>query len=310
MKVSITGLILSKKGKLHLLMKNNIFNKNTKQSASKGARLGIFIYLFLAITKLSGGLFMDSPSIYADGLNNLTDTISSLAVFIGLYLAKKPTDDDHHFDHNKYEPIASFLVSIIMTTIGLNVIQSAIVRYLNKDISSPDLKVLWISLISIILLYITYRYIKFLAKETQSIGLRATSKDMFNDILISISTVIGTCAAHFQYPILDVAVSILVGIAILLSALSLIKDTTYHLSDGFNKDDLLKFEEAILAHPQIHSVPQIRARISGTKVYVDIIIKIDGQLTVTESHRITEEVELILSSLYDVADTDVHVEPY
>lgn len=291
-------------------MKNFKETNTSNKLASYGARLAIYVYLLLAVSKLTTGTFFNSASVFADGLNNLSDIISNLAIFIGLYISNKPKDDDHHFDHNKYEALASFIVAIIMTNIGFDVIKAGILRFINKDFPIVNINILWVSILSSIILFFCYKYIQNIAKETNSLGLKASSQDMLNDIVISASTILGTLSARFGYPMIDTLIAICVGILTIFSAIDILKKSSFVLSDGFNKEDLTKYKQAILSHPKIYNVPKIRARISGIKVYVDVIIEIDGHLTVTESHKITEDVEQILKSEFNVDDTDVHVEPF
>lgn len=287
-------------------------NKSTlfADKASKGAALGILIYLFLASVKIGGGLLFNSSSVFADGLNNFSDIIASLAVFIGLFISHRPKDHNHHFDHNKYETLASFIVALLMFNIGLTVISSGIQQFRDGHLVIPNAKVLWIASLSSLVLFLTYRYLHYLARQTGSIGLKATAADMFNDILITLSTVIGTIISGLGYPVVDILISIMVGIFTMVSAYAIIKDSTYVLSDGFDAEELERFRLAILRHPLVRSVPKIRARLSGALVYVDVVIEIDGNLSVIESHKITEELEQILTYKFGINDTDVHVEPY
>ena len=301
-------MLNKEKGRYQMFNQSN--SNKSQPSASFGARLGIFIYILMASSKILGGLFFDSPSVYADGLNNLSDVFSSLAIFIGLFIAQRPKDDDHYFDHHKYESLASFIVAMLMANIGIDVIRSAINRFIQKDFPNPDLKVMWISVLSSIILFITYKYLKAIATKNRSLGLRATAQDMFTDVMISLSTIIGTLAANRGYASIDIFIAILVGLLTIYSAFTIIKDSTFILSDAFNKEDLLKYQVAVEKHPRVKKVRAIRARRSGVNIYVDVVVEIDGALSVTESHTITEEIEIILNRLYQVYDTDVHVEPY
>ena len=93
--------------------------------AARGAFVGIVVYLIISSLKLGAAYFVHSASLRADGLNNLTDIISSILIFIGLRIARKPADEDHYFGHSKFEPLASFATSLIMFTVGLEVIKSS-----------------------------------------------------------------------------------------------------------------------------------------------------------------------------------------
>ncbi|MBR7927830.1 cation transporter [Aerococcaceae bacterium zg-ZUI334] len=285
------------------------YQKNTT-IAAQGAAIGICVYLILAILKLIAGHYFHSISLHADGLNNLSDIFTSLSVFVGLQLSKKPADDDHHFDHSKFETLASFITAVIMFTIGFEVFTSSISRLITQDYIQTDLKAIYVSLISMIVLSLTRQYIKKMAIKTKSLGLKATVADMRNDLIISIGTLIGAMGTKINLPFLDTVISVIVSLLIIRTAFDIFKESSFVLSDGFDKEELQKYHASIIKHPRVFNVPNLRARLSGNKIYVDVTIEIDGNLSVIESHNITEDIERILSYNYSVYDCDVHVEPY
>ena len=84
------------------------------EHASKGALVSVSVYLLVSALKLLAAFYFHSAALRADGLNNLTDILSSILIFIGLKFAMQPADQDHHFGHTKYESIASFVTSVVM----------------------------------------------------------------------------------------------------------------------------------------------------------------------------------------------------
>ena len=64
------------------------------KQAEKGAIVSIIAYIVLAMLKLGVGSYANSKALYADGLNNFTDTIASVAILIGLRLSRKPADNE------------------------------------------------------------------------------------------------------------------------------------------------------------------------------------------------------------------------
>ncbi|MGO4937996.1 cation diffusion facilitator family transporter [Fundicoccus sp. Sow4_H7] len=285
-------------------------NRNdSSKEASKGSLAGIIVYLFLAVTKISSANLFHSSTMLADGLNNLTDTISSITIFVGLWLANRPADKNHHFGHNKYEPIASFLISLLMFIVGYDIINSGVQRFRTQEFLVSDVTIIWITLFSALVLFLTYLYIKNIAVKTRSMGLTATAKDMRNDILISLSTVVSTVASTNGYPIVDTIIAIGVGILIIKAAIEVFLESTFILSDGFDQELLNEYRIFILKHPKVLEVSEIRGRLSGQMVYLDVTIKIDGHLSVTESHHVTEEIEQVLAYKFNIFDADIHVEP-
>jgi len=70
---------------------------NGLKLAERGARVSIIAYIILSVLKLGVGYISGSKALTADGLNNTTDIVSSLAVLIGLIISRKPADDDHTY---------------------------------------------------------------------------------------------------------------------------------------------------------------------------------------------------------------------
>ena len=91
--------------------------KTSFKIATQGAMISIFVYLFLAISKLVVANIFQAGSLKADGLNNLTDIFSSAFVLLGIYFASRPADREHRFGHEKYELLASFVVSLMMLSL-------------------------------------------------------------------------------------------------------------------------------------------------------------------------------------------------
>ena len=86
-------------------------------------------------------------------------------------------------------------------------------------------------------------------------------------------------------------------------------EATFSLSDGFDERNLKAYEKAILEIPKVTRVKKQRGRSYGSNVYLDIVVEMNPDLSVYESHAITEQIEEVLSKRFSVYDTDVHVEP-
>lgn len=277
--------------------------------AERGAVLSIVTYLFIATLKLIIANYSGSSALRADGLNNTTDTIASIAVLIGLRLARRPPDDNHTYGHWKAETVASMVTSFIMLAVGLEVLISAVKHLFAPERNSPDLIAGYVGLFSSIVLMAIYMYNNKLAKKQKSKSLQAASKDTFNDSLISLSTAIAIFASNFNMPWLDSVMAIIVSLIILKTAFEIFRESAFELSDGFNENDLKEFKQTILTLPEVLEVESIKGRTYGTIIHVDVIIKTNPEMTVKRSHELTEQVEQLLADDFGVFDTKVHVEP-
>ena len=152
----------------------------------RGARISIIAYVILSALKLTIGYLSNSEALKADGLNNSTDIIASVAVLIGLMLSRKPADEDHLYGHWRSETVASLIASIIMVAVGLNVLINAGRSIIYFKAQTPDITAAATGLICAVAIYFVYRYNKKIAVLIKSSALMAAAKDNLSDAWVSI----------------------------------------------------------------------------------------------------------------------------
>ncbi|MFO8068389.1 MAG: cation diffusion facilitator family transporter [Alkalibacterium sp.] len=277
--------------------------------AEQGAKVSIGVYVILAVVKIAVGFFLRSTSLSADGLNNLTDVLSSVTVLVGLRTARIPADHNHPYGHWKAEPIASLITSFIMLFVGFQVFQNSLVRLYSGELVPPNRLAAIVAIVSAVVLLFLYRYNLILAKEAKSTGLKAVAQDNLADSLTSMATAIAIIGASFGWVWLDSLMASVVALIIIKTGIGIFKESTFSLSDGFKDKQLSLYKSEIQTIPEVISVASIKARMYGANTYVDVTILVDGDMTVQESHDVTENIEKILYEQFDVMHTDVHVEP-
>lgn len=279
------------------------------KQAERGAILSIITYILLSTSKLVFGKLFFSQALFADGLNNFTDVLSSILVFIGLKISQKPADKNHPYGHWKFETLASLMTSFLMCIIGLEVIRDAWGHFKSPVQEQPSLITAIIGGISALLMFGVYRYNHSLAIKIHSLGLKAAAKDNLSDALTSLSTSIAILAAKLSFSWLDGVMAIIVGMMILKTAFDIFKESSFQLTDGFEPEEMKAYKPIILAHPEIKTIEEIKARRYGSNIYLDLTVCMDPNLTVWRSHEITEELELELEEQFGITFVDIHVEP-
>jgi cation diffusion facilitator family transporter len=275
----------------------------------RGAIISIIAYLFLSAVKLAVGHMAGSEALKADGLNNVTDIIASIAVLIGLRLSQRPADDDHPYGHWKAESVASLVASFIMMAVGLKVFYEAILNVFNGQVHSPDLISAWTGLFCAIVMYIVYRYNKKLAYEINSQSVMAASKDNLSDAWVSVGTFIGIIGASFGLPWLDPLAAGVVGILICKTAWDIFKDASHYLTDGFDEKERDTYKKTVLLCRGVKGVKEVKARNYGNRVVVDVVILVNSTLDIKDAHDIATKVENELIGRHNVYEVHVHVEP-
>ena len=280
------------------------------RAGEKGAYLSIAAYLLLSALKLIVGYIGESEALKADGLNNTTDIIASIAVLIGLRISQRPPDDDHRYGHFRAETIASLIASFIMIYVGIEVLKSAVTNFMNPVNENPDVLTIVVALFSAVVMYFVYRYNIRLANRIKSSAVKAAAYDNRSDALVSIGTAIGITAAIIGFPIIDTITASIIGIIIIKTAIDIFKDAVYLLSDGFDSAFIQQVYDKVKPMPRVREIVEIRGRQHGSLLLIDITVKVNPNLNVRTSHTITEEIEHAVRELESNVQTFVHIEPY
>lgn len=282
---------------------------NNLKLAERGAILSIATYLILSAVKIIAGSTLQSSSLTADGFNNVSDIVANIAVLIGLRMARKPADRDHRFGHWKIEDLASLITSFIMFFVGFDVLIETIQKIISNQETKIDPVGAVVGIISAIIMLGVYFYNKTLAKKAHSKALDAAAKDNLSDAVTSIGTSVAIIASAFNFPIVDKLAAIIITFFILKTAYDIFMESSFSLSDGFDESLLQDYKQAILEIPKITQVKSQRGRTYGSNIYLDIILEMNPDLSVFESHEIADQVEDMLMERFGVFDIDIHIEP-
>jgi cation diffusion facilitator family transporter len=89
------------------------------QRGMNSSLIGLGFNLVLALFKCTTGFIGHSFALIADGIESLSDVMSSTVVYLGLCVAVRPPDQDHPYGHGKAEPVAAIIVSLALIVAGL-----------------------------------------------------------------------------------------------------------------------------------------------------------------------------------------------
>lgn len=282
---------------------------NDLKLGERGAIISIIAYILLSIIKLLIGYVSNSAALKADGLNNTTDIVASIAVLIGLRLSQKPPDKDHGYGHWKSETIASMVASFIMLAVGIQVLTDAISTMFESGKEPPHIVAGYVGIASAFVMYAVYRYNKKIAQQINSSAVMAAAKDNISDAWVSIGTAIGIFGSQFGLPWLDTLTAVIVGLLICKTAWDIFKQASHELSDGFDVDKIKLYRDVIGNVGGVKGIIEIKGRYYGNNEVIDVVILVNSRLTITEAHSIATKVEHIMIQDYGVYDVHVHVEP-
>ena len=279
-------------------------NKVTKQSIAWN--------LFLTFIKVIAGIFGKSNAMIADGLHSASDIISSIGVLLGNYISSTPVDKEHNYGHEKAETLVSFLLSILLIVVSLGIGVQAVKSLLHiDDIKPPTVLPLIVAVISILVKEYQYRITIKIANKINSPALKADAWHHRSDALSSIAAFVGIGGAMLGIKILDPIASIVVALFVAKVGLEILIGSTNELMDvSIDTEQEEQIKQIAKNTKGVMNLGEIRSRKHGAMAYVDLVICVDGKLTVTEGHDIANMLEKqIINDMDFVKGITVHVEP-
>lgn len=285
-------------------------DKSLEKLAQRGAWVSIIAYIFMASIKLSIGFLGGSEGLWADGLNNSTDIIASIAVLIGLKIAIKPPDEDHLYGHTRAETVASLVAAFIMMTVGIGVIAQAFQSLVDKGTEEPSFLTAIAAALSALFMIGIYKYNKALSIKTNNASLLAIAKDNLSDALVSIGALVGIIGTWLGIPWLDTVAAIVVGFIICKTAWTIFYEASHSLTDGFDQNLLVAIKHTIATTPGVLYTCDLKGRMHGNEVLIEATIQVNQTLTVVASHEISDAVEDQLLKEHGIHHALIHVEPY
>ena len=279
--------------------------------AMKTSKITITTNILLSAIKLFAGIVGRSGAMIADAIDSFSDVLSTIAIMMGLKLAKQPADEDHPYGHEKMEPIvAKILASVLLITaliIGFNSIKNII----NGTTVVPAKIAVYAAILSIIVKEWMYRYTVKGAKKIESSALMADAWHHRSDAISSMGTLIGIVGARMGYPILDPLASLVICVLITKVAIDIYKQAINQLIDHCaDAKTIENIKNEIEKTNGVISIDELKTRVSANRLYVDVEICVNSALSVCEGHEIAERVHDTIENLDNrIKHCMVHVNP-
>lgn len=285
-----------------------------EQTATRVTMVSIIGNLLLSAFKLMAGLLAHSGAMVSDAVHSASDVFSSIIVIIGVKVSSRESDKEHPYGHERFECVAAIILSVVLFITGLFIGIQAVQTIFGGNYASlvvPGILALVAAIVSILVKEAMYWYTKINAQKIDSSALMADAWHHRSDALSSVGALIGIGGARLGYPILDPIASGIICIFILKAAIDIFLDAidkmVDHSCDASTEEAIRK---CALEQEGVLQVDFLQTRVFGNRIYVDIEISADGNMSLYDSHNIAETVhDAIESTFAKVKHIMVHVNP-
>ncbi|MBY7023670.1 MULTISPECIES: cation diffusion facilitator family transporter [Clostridium] len=287
---------------------------NNNERLKIGYRVSVVTIIgnvILSIIKIGIGIIASSKAMIADGVHSLSDVFSTIGVIIGLKLSSKKADKEHPYGHEKFESLTSVFLGIMLVLVSLGIGFSGIKNLIYGNYSIPGSLAIFAAVISIVSKEAMYWYTLKYAEKINSTSLKADAWHHRSDSFSSIGALIGIIGARMGFPMLDPAIALVISIIIIKVSYDILKQSINQLMDTSIGDDAIKkMNAAIHSIDGVKNIDNLKTRFHASKIYVDVEISVESDISVEEGHKIAMNVHNIIEKNKDVKHCMVHVNPF
>ncbi|EGG81374.1 hypothetical protein HMPREF0992_02291 [Lachnospiraceae bacterium 6_1_63FAA] len=285
-----------------------------KKTAMRVSAVTIVWNVILSIFKLIAGIVGHSGAMISDAVHSASDVFSTIIVILGINIASRQSDDDHQYGHDRLECVAAILLAVVLFATGIGIgiggINKIITGTSGKD-EIPGMIALLAAVASILVKESMFWYTRSAAKKINSGALMADAWHHRSDALSSVGALIGIGGARLGFPVLDPIASVIICVFIVKAAYDIFKDAIDKMVDkSCDEETEEKMRRLIEEQQGVLKVDVLRTRLFGAKMYVDIEIAADGDITLREGHEIAQVVHDKVEEEFPlVKHCMVHVNP-
>lgn len=270
--------------------------------------------LVLSLLKLLAGIFSKSGAMISDAVHSASDVFSTFVVIAGVQMAKKQPDKEHPYGHERMECVASVLLSVVLAGTGLGIGWKGIEKITSastQELAVPGAMALVAAVVSVIVKELMFQYTKRTAVRINSGALMADAWHHRSDALSSVGSFAGILGARMGMPVLDPLASVVICVFIEKAAIEIFRDAVDKMVDtSCPVETEAEMREVILQTDGVLGIDELKTRLFGSRIYVEVEILMDAGKTLVEAHDTAEAVHDAIESRFSaVKHCMVHVNP-
>ncbi len=266
--------------------------------------------MILIAGKLAAALMTGSVSVLASLVDSMMDAAASIINLLAVHYALQPPDRDHRFGHGKAEPLAGLVQAAFITGSAVFLILHAVDRLVHPQPLNAGLVGVGVLAFSMVATGVLLLFQHYVIRWTQSTAIRADALHYATDLLTNGATIVALGLAMLGWPIVDPVFAIGIALYILYSAGQIGHESVQLLMDRELPPEVhARIKEIVRGHPLVRGVHDVRTRRSGPTYFIQLHLMLDDRMPLVEAHRVADEVEAAILTVFPNADVLIHEDP-
>ena len=275
--------------------------------------LSVTVALILVVTKLWALAQTGSLAIAATLADSAMDLMMSLGGLAAIAYAAKPADDDHNFGHTSAEDLAALGQSVLILISASIIAVAAIFRLLDDNVILPrrEFSGMVVALFAIIMTVGLVAWQRRVARITGNKVVKADSLHYLGDLIPNVGAIIALFASsRYGLGYVDSVVALGAAALLMVGAARIGKTAWDALMDRQADPDMIAGIEAIARDfPRLQGYHDLKTRVAGSRVFVNLHIELDGSQTLDTAHATSASLRRAIIAAYPRSDVLIHTDP-
>jgi len=256
------------------------------------AAIAIIVGIAVFLLKVLAYLLSNSVALLSDAMESIINIVASVMMYLALTVASRPEDFDHKYGHYKAENISALIEGILIIIAAVVIVEASISRLLNPvPLENIDIGLL-VSLGATSMNGALAAVMMREARKSQSMALEGDAKHLFSDVLSSVGVVVALFIATVTgLFILDSIIAIVVAVLLARMGVDVLRRTAHDLMDSTCEEEEQVIEEILDENSGYIEYHDLKTRRSGRRIFMEVHMCLDGDLTVSEGNRIIMTIE-------------------
>lgn len=265
----------------------------------------------IGVAELWAAFLFGSVAFIAAGIDALSDTATSVGVFAGLRVSKRPADRGHLYGHAQAETLASALLAAVLLFAGARVAYLALEKLHLGIILEATPELVLLAVIAFAVFGVLGRYKIRTGRQVNSLSVVADGYHTLTDSISAAAVLAGLMLVKLGHPWVDPLVALGISVIVVWWGLGIGRDALNTLMGASPGAKMInEINRVCLSVPGVRGCHQCRARRVGSRIFTDVHIYVDPKISVARAHEIATKVESVLKArIADLASVVVHVEP-
>ena len=271
----------------------------------------VMVAVVLIVTKFVAWLMTDAVSLLSTLIDSFLDAGASLLNLLAVRQALEPPDKEHRFGHGKAEPLAGLAQAAFICGSAVFLVIEAGERLFNPRTIENTAIGYAVMVLAIVLTLFLLAFQRYVVGKTGSIAITADSAHYQMDVLVNAGVIVSLwLVSAFGWTLADPLIALIIAGYIFWGARR-IGITAYQMlmDRELEDDERQKILDIALSHPGVKGLHDLRTRSSGNRVFIQMHLEMDGDMSLLDAHTISDAVEASVLEAFANAEVLIHEDP-